>query len=75
MDNVVVQALYFGFHCSAIEVTPLWFKQSFCSYSVPECLGAMSSCSRKIKNLVHYLLGGTAFLLYVVPVQFDVLEQ
>jgi len=28
-----VQALYFGLHCSAIEVTTLWFKQLFCFYS------------------------------------------
>jgi len=25
IDNNVVQALYFGLHCSAIEVTTLWF--------------------------------------------------
>ena len=33
MYNNAVQALYFGLHCSAIEVTTLWFKQPFCFYS------------------------------------------
>jgi len=30
---IVVQALYFGFHCSATEVTIFWFKPRFCFYS------------------------------------------
>ena len=33
----MVQAVYFGLHCSAIEVTTLWFKQPFCFYS-EECM-------------------------------------
>jgi len=31
---IVVQAVQFGLHCSATEVTTSWLKQPFCFYSV-----------------------------------------
>ena len=43
-----VQALYFGLHCSAIEVTTLLFKQLFCFYS-EDCNGS-GSIAMEVKH-------------------------
>ena len=67
MYDIVVQAVYFGLHCSAREVTTFWLKQPFCVYSALGMTLALGMVHGKLKKKKC----GTSFILSVMPIHIQ----